>query len=256
MRPEIANKKLSPAPGHYNAHDLIGNEGLKSSFSPQLKEIYIDRRNKEIPGPGQYDSMYDQTKGKGPSFKIGTETRDEKGPKNKNPDGGAYNPNATFTKQAAPSYKMGTGERQDCYDKKKARNEPGPGNYDLNPAAFSNKAKFHYGSKLKDQSRLQVPGAGTYDPNGSTSKKAPSYGMGLKLKGDMASKEGVPGPGQYANTAEKTKQAAPTWGFGSSQRKGFSKTDTPGPGQYYIPVHVADVPDFQMPCKMPEFKNV
>jgi len=71
--------------------------------------------------------------------------------------------------------------------------------------------------------------------------------MGLKLKSDLVNKEGVPGPGTYAGKNESVKQAAPKYGFGSSTRPAGPKNETPGPGQYYIPVHVADVPDFNMP---------
>lgn len=155
---------------------MIGNEGTKSSFSPALTDTWVERRRREIPGPGTYDGKYDASLRASPSYKIGSETRDAKGYKNLNPDGGAYNPNASYTKASAPNYRMGKGERQDCYDKKKAATEPGPGNYELKSAAFNDKAKFHYGSRLNDLKKQDVPAPGTYDSKYQIGvKAAPSY---------------------------------------------------------------------------------
>lgn len=81
--------------------------------------------------------------------------------------------------------------------------------------------------------------------------------MGMKLKSELGNKNEAPGPGQYTGDTQSIKQSAPKFGFGSSSRPGLAKNDVPGPGQYYIPVKVADVPDYSLPNRpMPEFKVV
>jgi len=88
-------------------------------------------------------------------------------------------------------------------------------------------------------------------------KTGPGYSMGVKLKSELVNKEGVPGPGQYTGSNENVKQAAPKYGFGSSKRTDLKTDGSPGPGHYYIPVKVADVPDYNMPSRpMPEYKYV
>ena len=94
------------------------------------------------------------------------------------------------------------------------------------------------GLKLKEtnSTKLNVPGAGTYEvfsPDKVT-RKAPSYGMGQKLKSDLGKDTKVPGPGAYQGETEKIKQSAPKFGFGSSTRQEIGKTkfQTPGPGSY------------------------
>jgi len=112
---------------------------------------------------------------------------------------------------------------------------------------------------LADSKKFDVPAPGTYEQNASPTKKnAPSYGMGLKLKGDMASREGVPGPGTHQPDSNKTRIAAPRFGFGTSKRPTAPNSPTPGPGAYKIPVKVADVTDFNMTGgkQIPDFKFV
>lgn len=59
----------------------------------------------------------------------------------------------------------------------------------------------------------------------------------------------VPGPGTYKNDAEKLKQKAPGFGFGTSKRPeiGHQKDKTPGPGEYKLPAKLANHAEFQMP---------
>lgn len=90
---------------------------------------------------------------------------------------------------------MGTEKRQGMG--RDGSKEPGPGNYDLKSAAFNDNAKFAYGQRLKEASKLDVPGAGTYDSPMyyPKEKKAPSFAMGIKLKSEFGGPKGNPGPG-------------------------------------------------------------
>lgn len=246
-RPEIARKNnTSPAPGSYNHRSIIGTEGPSKTLSPKLFDKFAEKQARTQPGPGAYDFTLKAMK-TAPNYGIGTQKRDTPGSKFQTPDPGHYNPQTSLSKQKAPGYKIGS-DKRDAFDTKKHKNMPGPGNYSLTGGAFKQKPQFYMGIKLSDQSKLNVPGAGTYEPKSNATQKAgPGYSMGIKLKSDLASKEGVPGPGQYANKSEKTKQSAPQYGFGSSKRKDIASNTSPGPGHYYIPVKVADVPDYNMP---------
>jgi hypothetical protein len=57
QRPEIAKtgKFASPAPGTYNAKDMIGNDGPSSTMSPLYHDKFKEKRDKLVPGPGTYD---------------------------------------------------------------------------------------------------------------------------------------------------------------------------------------------------------
>jgi hypothetical protein len=75
-------------------------------------------------------------------------------------------------------------------------------------------------SELDNAKKINVPGAGTYEPQNSVTivkQQYPSFSMGQKLPSDLdnAKKLKVPGPGSYANSAEKLKNAAPSYGFGT-----------------------------------------
>lgn len=121
---------------------------------------------------------------------------------------------------------------------------PGPGNYNLESAAFNARnPKFHMGQKLPPlRDNTKVPGAGSYDPSPNGLKGGPSYSMKSKL--NISDKNKVPGPGSYeSNFNDRTKGAQ--FGFGSSKRDSTSPLKLnggPGPGSYKINYTVGDVP--------------
>ena len=154
---------------------------------------------------------------------------------------------------------MGTEKRPDIGGNP-VKQAPGPGNYAMRSAAFTDKPHFYIGQKLQDQSKMNVPGAGTYEPRPKmTQSQGPFFSMGLKLKGDLIAPTAkvVPGPGAYTGVAENTQKAAPRYGFGSSKRGEMAKmTGTPGPGSYKLPTKVADVQAFALPNQKAEYKFV
>ena len=194
-RPDIARKQnTSPAPGTYNHRSIIGAEGPSKTLSPKLTDKYAEKQARTQPGPGAYEFSLKAMK-TAPNYGMGTESRTSPGQKFRTPDPGAYNPSTSLSKQKAPGYRMGT-DKRDAFDTKRHKGMPGPGNYSLTAGAFRQKPQFYMGIKLQDQSKMNVPGAGTYEPKSATTQKAgPGYSMGVKLKSDLASKEGVPGPG-------------------------------------------------------------
>ena len=88
-----------------------------------------------------------------------------------------------------------------------------------------------------------VPGPGTYQPDFAKSvKKYPEFSMKGRYK--TAKRLDVPGPGTY-DKGLKDKEAAPQYGFGTSQQRApVKKTLSPGPGGYKIPSMIADLPTY------------
>ena len=83
--------------------------------------------------------------------------------------------------------------------------------------------------------------------------------MGAKLGSCLTSKSQAPGPGQYVNEAHKMKTAAPSYGFGTSQRPaitGPGKNISPGPGAYKVPTKISDAAAFALPNRQEIFKHV
>lgn len=116
-------------------------------MSGLLKNDALSRQRAADPGPGHYDSQADAAMRGAPSYKMGTESRNKGPGRDINPDPGMYNPDYSPVKNKAPGYKIGSELRQGMGNPH-GGNMPGPGNYDLNPAAFDGKPKFAYGQKL------------------------------------------------------------------------------------------------------------
>ena len=190
-------------------------------MSPKFPvDLFKDRKDKFVPGPGQYDFHLRAMK-TAPNYGFGSQTRSGPGvqaTKGITTEPGGYNPDSAFTKSKSPNYRIGT-EKRKMFDDKKSLAVPAPGSYEIKSASFKDKGNFHMGIKLKEQSKMAVPGAGAYNPDSVKIKKAgPNYSMGMKLKSDLIKSVEVPGPGQYTNSSEKFKQSAPQFGFGSSKR--------------------------------------
>ena len=68
------------------------------------------KARKAIPGPGQYNADSEVLRRHEPSFKVGTQTREDiiflKSIKDK-PAPGDYNPNESFTKTSNAAWKIG-----------------------------------------------------------------------------------------------------------------------------------------------------
>lgn len=228
-------------------------------MSPLYHDKFKERKDKLVPGPGQYE-FENKAMRTAPNWGFGTSQRAEArlGSKGVSTEI-KYDPVPEKTKSKSPNYRFGSDVRRTYEDKAKV---PGAGSYPIKSMAFAEKekTKFHMGSKLQDQKKLNVPGSGTYNPSESITKKASSsFSMGLKLKGSLdQSTLDVPGPGSYAQNRENLKASAPKFGFGTSKRPDIAggKMKTPGPGEYKLPTKLSNVPDFQMPGRDQSAKYV
>lgn len=79
--------------------------------------------------------------------------------------------------------------------------------------------------------------------------------MKIKLGSSLDNNNKVPGAGSY-EFENKTKQKAPSYGFGSSTRAEIKKLNVPGAGTYKIPTTIGDVPAYSMPNKNETYKYV
>ena len=230
-------------------------------MSPLYHDKFKEKKDKLVPGPGQYEFENRALK-TAPNWGFGTASQrgnTVNGTKGINTEI-KYNPDPNRNKSKSPQFRFGSDARKMYEDKQRF---PGAGTYNIKSAGFADreKSKFHMGAKLQDQSKLNVPGAGNYNPEQTLTKKAASsFSMGLKLKGSLEQTTiNVPGPGSYTNEGQKLKQAAPKFGFGTSKRPditGPKKLQTPGPGEYKLPAKISNVSDFALPGRNPESKYV
>ena len=179
-------------------------------MSPLYHDKFKEKRDKLVPGPGQYEFQNKALK-TAPNYGFGTSLRGngQLGTKGINTEI-KYDPEPTKTKSKSPEYRFGSQQRK-MFDDRKSKEVPAAGHYNMKSKAFEEKHRFHMGIKLKDQSTLNVPGSGTYNPNTTFTKKASAnFSMGIKLKTDLSqSMQFVPGPGNYNNNAETFKNKAP-----------------------------------------------
>ena len=124
------------------------------------------------------------------------------------------------------------------------------------PQRANEGSKWVMGAKLGSSfitGNKNTPGPGGYDPDfNATSNKKPKYT--IKGRYSEAKRLNVPGPGTYQKTLVD-KKSAPSFGFGtSSQREPIKQTLSPGPGGYKIPVMIADVPAYAMPSRKEDYK--
>ena len=199
---------------------MTGKDGPSLTMSPLYHDKFKERKDKLVPGPGQYEFENKCLK-TAPNWGFGSSQRAEAklGSKGINTEI-KYDPVPEKTKSRSPNYRFGSDVRKMYEDKSKV---PAPGNYTIKSMAFDDKerSRFHMGAKIEDQKKLNVPGSGTYNPTESITKKASSsFSMGLKLKGSLEPQTNVnvPGPGSYQQNRETLKQAAPKFGFGTSKR--------------------------------------
>lgn len=197
---------LQPGPGTYSLRNLLGNEGKQYSIHNKLSYKPIEHEGKLTPGPGSYD-QHGGKLGEGPAWGQGTSKRDALRLKDNSPAPGSYSPSIGQTQKADPRYGFGTDKRRGPVDGKSTLG-PGPGNYNLESAAFdARNPKFHMGQRLppiKDVTK--TPGAGSYDPSPDGLRGGPAFSMKAKL--NTKSNNITPGPGSYEhNLNDKYKGA-------------------------------------------------
>lgn len=100
------------------------------------------------------------------------------------------------------------------------------------------------------------PGPGAYTADVSKIKEKPpgvAFGSPSKNKGIT---DPTPGPGNY-DTPGYINPGGKAGGYSFGKDAPHQKvSDTPGPGHYYIPVKVADTPEYALPGGPKEFRRV
>ncbi|EER06411.1 conserved hypothetical protein [Perkinsus marinus ATCC 50983] len=185
-------------------------------------------------------------KSRGPSSLMNSEAVKVPGP-------GAYaSDNATVDASkypTSPRFAFGTAPRDQVTCKKLGTTIPGPGAYTPRDVELPSATRCAFGrsnrTSIADKTN-DSPGPGSYSL--SRSLGGPSYSTGSRRDGPRSTRPREPGPGQYASptaSAVSGHEAAPSWGFGTSQRppigsSGFTsarRTEAdssrgPGPGTY------------------------
>lgn len=124
-------------------------------MSPKYFDKFKDKRDKLVPGPGQYEFHLKAMK-TAPNYGIGTSQRMDPSKlaktKGIETDAGRYDPKNEFTKTASPNYRFGSQQRR-VYDDKLAKSIPAPGHYSIYKGAFGKRGVL-MGKKLKSLSSL------------------------------------------------------------------------------------------------------
>ena len=223
---ERRSKQL-PGPGQYPAHTFMGKDSQGKSILGKPK----DKRPDELPGPGQYQAHH---KRNGPSYSIsGHRTEDPvMKEKAKMPPPGTYDGDDTAVRHKSPGVSFGGKPKVQML---RGDGMPGPGQYQL--ASTLDKKGVHIAGKTPEVIKERAPGPGQYELKGDPKhKNAPSFSIGgVKGDGKIPGKD-MPGPGQYYSP-ERPQTGG--FHFGSEQRKGLAnKNDMPAPGQYTIPTRM------------------
>ena len=201
----------------------------------------------DAPGPGAYDSRIDGAKDKAPAFSMGGRHNPRGG--DANPGPGNYDPDINKVREKAPGFGMGKGGRGGG----KINDAPGPGNYYLPEKKGGG---ITMGARMNQRGPSDGPGPGAYDGDYKRVKEdGPKYGFGSPSKGGKGVADG-PGPGNYDTPGyfnPANKPGGFSFGKDAPKPKG---NDLPGPGHYYIPVKVADVPDYANPGQNKDYRVV
>mmetsp|Transcript_18911 Transcript_18911/g.42140 ORF Transcript_18911/g.42140 Transcript_18911/m.42140 type:complete len:172 (-) Transcript_18911:243-758(-) len=140
------------------------------------------------------------------------------------------------------NFVFGTSSR----DGPKGASQPGPGQYSPDDPNMVS-VRFGFGTSTRGPvaKRSSGPGPGSYETRAGL-EGAPKYTVAARRT--QSAGAAVPGPGQYQQGAVKSVQeAAPKWGFGTSNRGGLSSTNrTPGPGQYEQKTQIGSGPGYSM----------
>ena len=138
----------------------IDNNRMRSSskFSMGISKRAEMTLTKDVPGPGNYETSLVDKK-REPKYGIGTASRD-------------YSPNKSIS--------------------------PGPGNYALGSIIGSEGSKSTIHAKILSKSTSEkTPGPGSYENTLRHLEKAPSYGMGIRIKDKSSDLSAGPGVSKY-----------------------------------------------------------
>jgi hypothetical protein len=220
--------KDMPGPGTYMPGPIKGKDSQGKTIAGKIPERHRD----DYPGPGQYKSP---DKRNGPAYSLsGHRTEDPlMREKSKMPPPGTYNVDDTSTKNKSPCISFG--------GKPKAQNLtgdgiPGPGQYQLK-STLEGRGGYLAGKNI-EKIKERAPGPGQYD--NLYYKSGPAFTIG-GVKGDQSHpNKDFPGPGTYGSP-ERPNTTGGSYRFGNEERKGLgTKSDIPGPGQYTIPSNVGN----------------
>ena len=236
---------LSPGPGAYNCHSVVGKEGTKITFGIKLNRS-VDQ---DTPGPGAYkESKINFYKKSSPYTKLGKSKRLLKLFKtNNNPGPGQYNnlDGDKYIHFKSPSWKMGTSLRKSLSTTDISI--PGVGKYSISGKPGANSPKFSFLKRILNKLKDDVPGPGRYESTNMSSiyNKSPTWKIGTSTRYDeirKSIKEGLPGPGNYEHNTDQKNIIKYKHIFGVGKRFSVKRSnDIPGPGSYHIPCSFVDV---------------
>lgn len=78
QRPQLGRTKhqFSPGPGTYREKEITGRDGPSLTMSPMYRDKFKEKKDKLVPGPGQYDGTAD-LKQAAPRYGFGTSQRED-----------------------------------------------------------------------------------------------------------------------------------------------------------------------------------
>jgi len=154
------------------------------------------------PGPGTYDSNYNQVRQSQPATSLGLGNRNNLGGNSKSPGPGTYDADLTRNNSGP---KFGSSARDGPL---KPDQMPGPGQYEVNNDYTRHNSGKTMGAKLDMKANRSTLGPGAYDANYNPVKR--NFGaVTMKSRHNELSKSMGPGPGSYEITKSKT---TPQWG--------------------------------------------
>lgn len=253
------NVEKSPGPAAYNPNaDYKYKSGPSFSITGAKGDTLVT--NKDMPGPGTYDSSPERPK---TAYTFGTGNRgnlanakDFPGPgqyavpstighdgkniiiagrheikQNTNDVGpGQYQLPSTIS---GPKYSMGAGEKGTKLNKDSLLN-PAPGTYNVadGDPTKPRAPEAVFGSVIRYKNNVDtMPGPGNYTLPSTNEAK----GITIKGKYNEPIKERAPGPGAYDSKMDPRKVKGGGVVFGHDEKsKGIQKSNEPGPGMYKV----------------------
>jgi hypothetical protein len=233
-KPNFSNigKFITPGPGQYKT--LKKSSSACYTIGTKLNHnSYLN--SDKTPGPGNYNINENKIFRKSPSFKFGSEKRENFNINLNNPGPGNYNlGNIIYNKK--PSYGFGKEKKGELPDEK----FPGPGQYEIRDTSsgpkitIAQKLNYNQNEGKKDSN----PAPGMYNIQNNTDfilHKSPSFKIGTSERKSLSNQENTPAPGTYNTYIDGIKNKSPSWKIGSSKRDDLNPKDNfPGVGNYNI----------------------
>ena len=269
------NTGAQPGPGQYGAQTSFDGKGRAVYMAGK----YPDRAPADVPGPGAYDSRYNNP---GPKYSLSSSRKEDKVNPNPGPAEYDLSRSGNVVYSGNNANRFGTGTRQES----SKQDTPGPGNYHYNP---KNTGGATMAARYPERENWRSPGPATYDQNWESIQNKTNNqnynSMTGTGHGDFYHKNDNPGPGTYKQPEYHSKTGS-KMGIGSrtesesnyspgsgkyysppkhNTRSAFIGTDkrdkkydtgTPGPGQYHIPSTVADLPKYALPNQSERYKYI